>query len=921
MRNKLFTLFIAIILTASSMTVVAKLPRGVEEITSIEGITEYRLKNGLQVLLFPDPSQQTMTVNITYRVGSKHENYGETGMAHLLEHLVFKGTPKHKDIPKELTDHGAEPNGTTWTDRTNYYETFSASDENLQWALDLEADRMVNSFIAKKDLDSEMTVVRNELEDGENSPFRVLVERMLAASYDWHNYGKSIFGARSDLENVKIENLQAFYKKYYQPDNATLVVAGKIDPDKTIQLVNKYFSKIKRPKRKLDQLYTEEPIQDGERQITVRRVGDVKMVASMYRTPAGFDEMYPSVAVLTSILADDTAGRLQKSLVKKNLAANAFSFGFPWAEPGVIIFMAELGVDKEIEPARVAMLETLENVAQNPITEEEVERAKAKFAKHFELRFNSSQSIALELSEWIGMGDWRLMFLDRDRTEQVTADMVNRAAAEYLVNDNRTLGLFVPEQAPDRADSIVRLQRSDAAAMLAGYQGRKAVAQGEDFDPSHDNIDQRTTTRQFENGAEAAYLAKKTRGESVVARIGLDLGNEADLADKSVIGHVVGHMLDRGTANYSREELQAAFDKLKANVSVHGSATHARARVSTVNENLNAVLEIIEEVFKQPTFDEEELKVVKEEMIVALERERQQPTSRLFRELTNHLNPYSQDHPYYQMSIDDEIAQIRAVSPKDLRIFHERFFGGQDADIAIVGDFDVAEINTRLNEIMTDWDSQSSYQRIESQIAKTDSINRFIDTPDKSGAAMGAMMVFKLRDDHPDYPALEMANQMFGGGFLSSRLAKRLRQEEGLSYGSGSWLDADSYDEVATFGAYAICAPENLARVEVGFKEEFAKILDRGFTQQELDDTRDGVLQNSRIDRAKDNRLVATLAGNIDLNRTMQWDKRYQKALMALSVEDVNAAVKRHLSMEAMSIIKAGDANKINADTKGSGND
>ena len=228
----------------------AKLPRGVEKITSIEGITEYRLKNGLQVLLFPDVTQETITVNVTYKVGSKHENYGETGMAHLLEHLVFKGTPRHPNIPKELTDHGAEPNGTTWTDRTNYFETFSATDENLNWALDLEADRMVNSFIRKEDLDSEMTVVRNELENGENSPVRVLISRMLAASYDWHNYGKSTIGAISDLENVKIENLKAFYKKYYQPDNATLIVTGKIDEDKTIKLVNKYFSKIKKPKRK-----------------------------------------------------------------------------------------------------------------------------------------------------------------------------------------------------------------------------------------------------------------------------------------------------------------------------------------------------------------------------------------------------------------------------------------------------------------------------------------------------------------------------------------------------------------------------------------------------------------------------------------------------------------------------------------------
>ena len=918
MFRTFFSALVLIMILTPTASAAAKLPRGVEQLNSIEGITEYRLKNGLQVLLFPDPSQETITVNITYKVGSKHENYGETGMAHLLEHLVFKGTPRHKNIAKELTDHGAEPNGTTWTDRTNYYETFSATDENLKWALDLEADRMVNSFIAKKDLDSEMTVVRNELENGENSPVGVLIDRMLATSFDWHNYGKSTIGARTDLENVKIENLKAFYKKYYQPDNATLIVSGKIDQDKTIKLVHKYFSKIKRPKRQLQELYTEEPIQDGERQVTIRRAGDVKVVASMYHIPAGFDEMYPAVALLTNILADPTSGRLHKTLVKNNLAANSYGFSFQWGEPGVAIFMAQLGVDKDIEPARVAMLETLENLTDEPISDEEVARAKAKMIKQFELRFNSSQSIALELSEWIGMGDWRLMFIDRDRMEQVTADKVRSAAAEYLVNDNRTLGLFLPEQNPDRADSIVRLQQSDVDQLVAGYQGRESVAQGEDFDPSHDNIDARTITRQLDNGSTVVYLPKKTRGESVVASINLDFGNEADLFEQSVIGNMTVSMLDRGTQKYSREELQAAFDELKASVSVSGGSTGAGAGILTTKKNLAAVMELTEEIFKHPTFDSEELKVLKEEMIVGLEQEKQQPTSRVFRELGNHLNPYSPGHPYYQISIDDEIAQIRSVTSKDLYAFHTRFIGGQDAEASVVGDFDIDEINTQLNKMMAGWSSNTVYQRIESRVADTNSINRFIDTPDKSGAAFGAMIKFKLRDDHPDYPALEMANQMFGGGFISSRLANRLRQQDGLSYGAGSWFNASSYDENATFGAYAICAPENLARVEVGFKEELAKVLDKGFTQQELNDARTGILQNSRIDRAKDGRLVRTLSGNIDLNRTMQWDKNYEKAVMDLSVEDVNTAVKRHLSMEGISIIKAGDSEKITSLIKAS---
>ncbi|MFA7474081.1 MAG: pitrilysin family protein, partial [Spirosomataceae bacterium] len=232
---------IFILLVALTTAAAQNLPEGVEKVVSVEGITEYRLDNGLRVLLFPDPSKPTITVNVTYLVGSRHEGYGEAGMAHLLEHMVFKGTPRHPNITQELTERGARANGTTWYDRTNYFETFAASDENLKWALDLEADRMINSFIAKKDLESEFSVVRNEFEAGENSPFRVLMQRVMDVAYSWHNYGKSTIGNRSDIERVPIENLQAFYRKYYQPDNAILMVAGKIDEEKTMEYVKQYF--------------------------------------------------------------------------------------------------------------------------------------------------------------------------------------------------------------------------------------------------------------------------------------------------------------------------------------------------------------------------------------------------------------------------------------------------------------------------------------------------------------------------------------------------------------------------------------------------------------------------------------------------------------------------------------------------------
>ncbi len=457
-----------------------------QKITSVEGITEYQLANGLKVLLFPDQSKQTITVNITYMVGSKNENYGETGMAHLLEHLVFKGSPKHQNIPQELTSHGASPNGTTWVDRTNYFETFNATEENLKWALDLESDRMINSYIAKKDLDSEMTVVRNEFESGENSPFRVLLERVNSTAYLWHNYGKSTIGSKADLENVPIDRLQAFYKKYYQPDNAVLAVAGKIDEAKTLEMINQYFGTTPKPTRELQKLYTLDPTQDGERSVTLKRVGDVQVALAAYHIPASSHKDFAAIQVLASLLGSEPSGRLYKSLIDTKKATSIGSFSFSFKEPQLLYNYAEVLKEKSMDDVKAEMIKTLDEFAATAPTKEEVERAKNELIKPIELAFNSSQNICLQLSEYTGMGDWRLLFINRDRIKEVTVLDVMRVARQYLKPDNRTMGVFIPTEKPERSE-IPAIP--DVDALVKDYKGTQAVAQGEAFDPSPANIE------------------------------------------------------------------------------------------------------------------------------------------------------------------------------------------------------------------------------------------------------------------------------------------------------------------------------------------------------------------------------------------------------------------------------------------------
>lgn len=880
------------------------------KVTSVEGITEYRLANGLRVLLFPDQSKQTITVNITYMVGSKHENYGETGMAHLLEHLVFKGTPNHPNIPQELTEHGARPNGTTWVDRTNYFETFNATEENLKWALDLEADRMINSFIAKKDLDSEMTVVRNEFEMGENDPFGVLLERVTSTAFLWHNYGKSTIGSRADLENVPIEKLQAFYRRYYQPDNAVLTVVGKIDEAKTLEMINQEFGTIPKPTREISPTYTVDPTQDGERSVVLKRVGDLQVAMAAYHIPAGSHPDFAAIEVMTQVLGSEPSGRLYKALVDSKKASNSGAFNFQWKEPSLMMIYANVLKEKSLDEAKATMLQTLEDFVKNPATKEEVDRAKNELIKQIELMFNSSERIGLNLSESIGAGDWRLLFLTRDRIKSVTVEDVRRVAETYLKPDNRTTGVFIPTEKPERSEIPAT---PDVDAMVKDYKGNQTVAAGEAFDPSPANIETRTTRVDLPNGMKLAMLPKKTRGESVEIRLTMRFGDEKSLANKATAAEYAASMLNKGTSKHTRQQIKDEFDRLKANVFIGGGATQAFVTITTTRPNLVEVMKLTAEVLKDPVFPADEFEKLKNEEIAGIESQRSEPQPIAFIKIQQHISPYPASDPRHIDSFDESLANIKALKIEDAKKFYTDFYGTSNATMSVVGDFDATEVKTLTTELFGNWKSKSPFSRLVNTAIPVKTINEAVETPDKANAFFVAAYNFEMRDDNPDYPALVLGNYMLGGGFLNSRLAVRIRQKDGLSYGVGSQFNAGSLDNVGTFFAFAIYAPENLEKLEAAFKEEIQKVVTEGFTAEEIAAAKSGWSQSRTVTRAQDGSLAGTLNNYLFTKRTLSWDEAYEKKVMDLTPEQINAAMKKHLKPELINIVKAGDFAKAKA--------
>jgi len=861
-----------------------------KQAVSIEGVTEYRLANGLRVLSVPDPSADTVTVHVTYFVGSRHEGYGEKGMAHLLEHMLFKGSTHFPEIKPALVRRGARYNGTTSNDRTTYFETLTASDDNLDWALSLEADRMVNSFVRKSDLDSEMTVVRNEFEMGENSPSSVLYQRMLRLAFPFHNYGNPVIGVRSDIEQVPI---------WDQPDNAMVIIGGRFDEKKALASVAKHFGAIPAPKRVLPTFYTAEATQDGERSVTLRRAGDVQIVQAMYRVPNAGHPDYPAIDILAHALGTVPSGRLHRAIVQKGLASATFGYERMMHDPGFAVFGANVAKDADLEPARKALLAVTEDHKGEPITDAEVERARTALLNDIEKAQLDSAGLVRWLSEFASMGDWRLFFLYRDRLRKVTTADVQRVYDTYLKPANRVLGLFEPTDLPERAEIP---PPPDLSAALAAYRGADTVAAGEAFDPSPANIEKHLIRKSLTNGMSVALLPKKTRGGNVNLSLSLYWGDESSKERRATACALASGMLMRGTAKHTRAELRDAFERLSANASIGAGGATLEVR----RPQLEETLKLVAEVLREPSFPAAEFEELKRAMLTGAEGRRGDPSSIADEQLTRYLNPYPKGHWNYPLTTDETVSALKSATLEEAKSCYTDLVGATGAQVVAIGDFDPDALMRELEALFGDWKSPAPYKRIPSRFFARDALERTVLTPDKANAVLRGGLNIELRDDSADFPAMVLGSYLLGGT-SSARLPMRVREKEGLSYSTYAYFTAGSLDATALFGVSSIYAPQNRDRVEQAIREELSRALAQGFTDAEVDEAKKSLLQARRLARAQDRSLMARLSNYLYLGRTFAWDIEFERKIAALTPAEVREALRRYIDPKKISVLKAGD--------------
>lgn len=889
---------------AAQPAAVASLPTAVRE---LGGIEEYRLPNGLQILLFPDATQTTTTVNITYRVGSRHEAPGEYGMAHLLEHMLFKGTPRHRDIAGAMAQRGVRFNGTTTVDRTNYFASFNANPETLAFLLDLEADRMVNSRVAKADLDTEMTVVRNEFERGENQPFAVLAQRVNAAAYAWHPYGHATIGPKSDIENVPIEKLQAFYKRFYRPDSATLLIAGDFDKPATLALIGKAFGALPRAAAPLPQPYTVEPAQDGERSVVVRRVGGQPILLANYHVPAVTHPDTPALIVYGLMMSLQPSGLLYRELVEPKLAVAAGIGGVGGVDPGTVSAYAALPPGGDLNRVEALLLDLAEGRGAQPLEESELARVREIAVNSYRQQMKNPEALIQQISGLIAAGDWRLLFQLMEDIPKVTLADVERVRRAYFRPANRTLGRYLP------AERVERVEIPAAPPLeqrLAELKGPPTVEAGEPLEPVPAVLESRMARQTLPSGIGLHTLRKQTRGNSVALMLSLRWGERDTTFARKGTG-LIGPLMNEGSASYSKQQLQDALIKLRASLNVSSHDQGATVFLNAERDTLLPALRILADVLRQPLLPQDAFDREIKAGLAGIEASRQEPAVLRQEATRGHYNQargVRLGQPDYVMGVDERIANLKATTLADVQRFYADYWSANEAQVSVAGalpDGLAAEIEL----LFGDWKKPAAPrfvrhipQHVAVPPARFDAIAR-----DKANAIVRLHETLPLNSEDPDAAALELAVHIFGGGGLESRLSERVRQKEGLTYGISASLNASFWGNDGGLAIQASYAPDKRERVIAVIQQELERMSAEGITAAELARARRDLLESRKQSRVDIVALAAALGGLAERAQTWAAVQKDDDALAAVTVEQANAAWRRHVRPDRFVISTAGD--------------
>jgi zinc protease len=887
----------------------------------VNGIFPYRMRsNGLTVLIQEQHLAPVVAVMMVYGIGSRNEAVGYTGATHFLEHLMFKGTRKHDPMKGSGIDDTLKPvgginNASTSQDRTNYYEVAPAQQTSL--LLDLESDRMRNLLLREDDRASEMTVVRNELERGEDDPDELLMNNLYAMAFREHPYHHPVIGWRKDVENVPTERLRQFYHDFYWPENATLIVIGDIQKEKTLAQIAAKFGQIKKCQKKLPRVYTQEPPQEGERRFTVVRGQDVPRLLMGFHTVKATDKDTYPLEVLQSILGDKgkTSSRLYRALVDNGLAVDAFAFNNVMRDPGLFIVgvtpAKDLGLDQLEKTAR----NVIEEIINTEPTDAEVNRAKLEITKRYKLDAVDSLGLADQIGDAIGVADWKWWASYGDNISKVTAKQIQAAAKKYLTSTNMTVGYYQPKEKVSADDqkktaSAVDFREARAHSAIAPSLPTQATTSKADQETAQKenplrlvsrikgtgNLGARTETLKFDNGLTVIVLPMAGTGTVNVAGK-IKAGRYFETTEHSKVAPLTAELLTKGSSNYSKFKISEILETMGTSLEFSADSFFAGFNVDVVASDAKEIVPLIADVMLKPLFKAEEFEKSRKQLASEIEERKANTGAVAWMTLRHAL--YKPESVHYANTFEDQLEHLKSLTREDLAAFHRRQFTPANTVLSFVGDIKIDEVVGLVARAF------ASYRG-----GKADSIS--IDESCVNTASFGRRLVSSLADKtnidvvigrpiavsikSKDYFAETIGSAALGYDSFACRLAP-LRDRFGLTYSISSTLTEASFPNSLWTISYSV-APENLEKAQGHIIRIVKEYLKSGITKEELAHEK-GHLTGTYVVESRSPRTIASqLAYASIMGLPLDFLDNFARKVNAESQVSVNAAIRKYFQLD-----------------------
>ena len=869
---------------------------GFEFVKESGGIKEYTMtSNGLRVLLKQDNTAPVATFMVTYEVGSRNEAIGYTGSTHLLEHLMFKGsrkfnTKKGNSVFQTLQSLGARMNATTWLDRTNYFAVLPS--EHLETLIEIEADRMRNAYIKEEDRQSEMTVVRNEFERGQNSPSGVLDENIWATAYQAHPYHHSTIGWKEDIENVSIERLREFYDTFYWPNNATAIAIGDFTEKEALSMIKKHFGKIRKSTKPIPEVYTAEPKQEGIRTITLKRAGQQGIVGVAHKTPAATHPDAPAFMVLSSILSSGKNSRFYKNITDKGLTTSVYIWDSLFRDPGLFTVYANLSPDVDHKTVEKAVVDEYEKIKKDGVSDEEVKNAQTQLIASMKFRQDGSYAIASGLNEAIASGDWTLYTTYDEKIGTVTKEDVQRIVKEYFKEDLSTIGYFIPLGAGGQNKKLATSAKDLEKMKLKHYSEEEELLSSKVVDSEP---------------VEGIRLLTLKRGSGVVTLTGSMLGGDIYASGNARTADMVAAMLDQGTTNMTKFEISAKLESAGARLGFFNGQARVGFSGKFLSEDTKMVFDLLADQLKNPLFAEEDLNKVKKRQVANYKRSKESTRGNATNNMLKAF--YGTGHQNSPTDPDKAIEEIKKITPKNLKDFHLKNYGAGTMVIVAVGDVDHNSLESLIKEGFGGWKKSPLKEKKETGTANKASDKVYVTMQDKTSTDFLVGTALGIDRYHPDYLPLYVATHTLGGNF-SARLMQTVRVKEGLTYGINSSMRGFGNGNDGYWMVGGTFSPKLLSKGESSTLREIKKWAEEGITQKELDITKSTLTGGFQVGFDSTGGLAGGILDAIIVHGDLTYLDGYPERIKAITLDEANTAISKYIFFDDLYQVAAGTIDK-----------